>query len=127
MEAITITDEATKKANFMNYPSMLFYSSKNRDAYLAKVTAINLNTQVGDALWKDMEKLDFTPELAKFRFPTLVMTDRFDINIAPSVAYKIHKAIPNSKFVVFEQSGHLPFYEEQKEFVRLVEGFLSGK
>jgi len=127
MEAIKITDEATKKTAFMHYFSMLFYSGKNRDTYLAQVTRINANIEVGDMLRKDMEQLDFTPELPKFRFPTLVMTGRFDMNVAPSVAYTIHKAIPGSRFVVFEESGHLPFYEEQEPFVRTVKGFLSGK
>ncbi|HKC65164.1 MAG TPA: alpha/beta hydrolase [Pyrinomonadaceae bacterium] len=49
------------------------------------------------------------------------------MNIAPVVAYKIHKAIPNSRFVVFEHSGHMPFYEEQQGFVQLMEEFLSAK
>jgi proline iminopeptidase len=106
---------------------MLFYSAKNRDTYLAKVTTINVNNEVGDTLWRDMEKLDFTPELPKFRFPTLVMTGRFDMNVAPSVAYKIHKAISESRFVVFEQSGHMPFYEEQEKFVQTVKRFLLGR
>ncbi len=127
MEAIKVTDEATKKAAFMHYLSMLFYSAKNRDTYLSEVTLINTNTEVGDALWKDMEQLDFTDELQHFRFPTLVMTGRFDMNVAPSVAYKIHKAISGSKFVVFEQSGHLPFYEEQERFVQTVTRFLFDK
>jgi proline iminopeptidase len=127
MAAIQVTDEATKKAAFMHYFSMLFYSTKNRDTYLAGVTAINANIEVGDTLLKDMETLDFTPELAKFRFPTLVMTGRFDMNVAPSVAYTIHKAISGSRFVVFEQSGHMPFYEEQESFVQMVNEFLFGK
>lgn len=126
MEAIKITDEASKKAAFMYYFSMLFYSAKNRDTYLAEVTTINANIAVGDSLRNDMETLDFTPELPKFCFPTLVMTGRFDMNVAPSVAYKMHKAIPGSKFVVFEQSGHLPFYEEQESFVQTVKRFLMG-
>ena len=49
------------------------------------------------------------------------------MNVATLVAYNIHKAIPNSQFVVFEQSGHSPFYEEQQGFVLLLDGFLSGK
>ncbi len=126
LEAIAITDEETKRASFMAYFSMLFYSPDNRDRYLAAVTAINANPAVGDMLHKDMEQLDFTPELANFRFPTLVMTGRFDMNVAPSVAYAIHKRIPGSTFVVFEKSGHLPFYEEQDRFVATVSGFLSG-
>jgi len=127
MAAIKVMDEATKKAAFMHYFSMLFYSAKNRDTYLAKVTTINANIEVGDALRKDMEEVDFTPALPMLRFPTLVMTGRFDMNVAPSVAYKIHKAISGSKFVVFEQSGHLPFYEEQESFVKVVNEFLLGR
>ena len=61
------------------------------------------------------------------RSPTLVITGRFDANIAPSVAHKLHKAIANSKFVDFEHSGHLPFYEEQKDFVKLIDEFLAGR
>lgn len=127
MEAIHVTDEAAKTAAFMHYFSMLFYSAKNRDTYLSGITDINANIEVGDMLRKDMADLDFTPELPKFRFPTLVMTGRFDMNVAPSVAYKIHQAIANSCFVVFEQSGHLPFYEEQERFVQTVSSFLFGE
>lgn len=127
MAAIQIIDEATKKAAFMHYFSMLFYSPKNRDTYLAQVAEVNANTEIGDKLLKDMEVLDFTPVLATFRFPTLVITGRFDMNVAPSVAYAMHKAIPGSRFVVFEESGHMPFYEEQESFVQTVGRFLSGK
>lgn len=126
MVAIEIIDEATKKASFMHYFSMLFYSPKNRDTYLAQVTEVKANTEVAAMLLEDMEELDFTPVLATFGFPALVITGRFDMNVAPSVAYAIHKAIPGSRFVVFEESGHLPFYEEQEGFVRTVRRFLSG-
>jgi proline iminopeptidase len=49
------------------------------------------------------------------------------MNVAPSVAYKIHQAIPGSQFAVFEKSGHLPFFEEQDAFVGVMEQFLAGK
>ncbi|MDK9708259.1 MAG: alpha/beta hydrolase [Desulforhopalus sp.] len=125
MQRLRVTDESTNRAYFLHYFSMLFYSAKNRDSYLAAVTTINSNSAVADALHKDMVELDFTPQLASFHFPTLVLTGRFDMNVAPSVAYAIHNAIPGSRFVVFEQSGHLPFYEEQESFVRTVRGFLA--
>jgi proline iminopeptidase len=127
MAAIEIIDEATKKAAFLHYFSMLFYSPKNRDAYLAQVTEINASTEIGELLLKDMEGLDFTPALATFLFPNLVITGRFDMNVAPFVAYAIHKAIPGAQFVVFEESGHLPFYEEQDRFVQTVRRFLFDK
>ena len=127
MTAIPTTDQASKKASFMHYFSMLFYAPKKREAYLAQVTEINASSEVSELLFSDMAGLDFTPTLATFDFPTLVLTGRFDSNVAPSVAYAIHKAIPGSQFVVFEESGHLPFYEEQEGFVRTIRRFLSGE
>ena len=59
--------------------------------------------------------------------PTLVLTGRFDMNVAPSTAWRIHRAIPNSRFAVFERSGHLPFFEEPEAFVSAVEAFLDGR
>lgn len=127
MAAIAISDEATKRASFLHYFSMLFYSPKNRDTYLAQVSDINANIEVGQRLLEDMEGLDFTPALATFRFPTLVITGRFDMNVAPAVAYAIHKAIPGSRLMIFEESGHLPFYEEQEGFVSTIRRFLSER
>jgi pimeloyl-ACP methyl ester carboxylesterase len=47
------------------------------------------------------------------------------MNVAPSTAYKMHKAIAGSQFLVLERSGHLPFYEEPDAFVRALETFLG--
>jgi len=55
-----------------------------------------------------------------------VLTGRYDINVAPSTAWKIHRAIPGSRFAVFEESGHLPFFEEPWAFVKTLEEFLGG-
>jgi proline iminopeptidase len=104
---------------------MLFYSSEKRDAALAKLTDVAVNVEVNETIEHDLERFDLNPELPKYSFPTMVMTGRYDINVAPVVAYKIHKAIPGSQFVVFEQSGHLPFYEEPNKFVQTVESFLK--
>ena len=72
-----------------------------------------------------LQRFDLNPELPKFRSTTLVGTGRYDFNVAPSVAWAIHRAIPGSELVVFEKSGHLPFCEEREAFVSRVEAFLS--
>ena len=74
----------------------------------------------------DLKQYDLNPELPKFDFPTLVITGRFDANVAPAVSWKIHRAIPKSEFAVFERSGHLPFFEEPAAFVDRVERFLAA-
>ena len=66
------------------------------------------------------------PVLPTFRMSTLVLTGRYDINVAPSTAWKIHEAIPCSRCEAFESSGHLPYFEEPEKFVRVVEGFLGA-
>jgi proline iminopeptidase len=120
-------DKAASDADLREYFSMLFYSPEKRDKFVATVGPSVYKKDINEAVEKDIERFDLNPEIRKFRFPTLVVTGRYDINVAPSVAYKIHQAIPGSRFAVFEKSGHLPFFEEPDEFVRVMEGFLAGK
>jgi len=104
---------------------MLFYSEANRDAYLAGAKDLGSTPQVSAAVQKATRTLDLTPELPKFKFPTLVITGRYDMNVTPVTAWNIYKAIPGAKFVVFEKSGHLPSYEEPDKYVQVVDAFLS--
>jgi len=120
-------DKAAKAASMHEYLSMLCYSTENRDAFLIGMAGSSFSEQVNQAVTQSIEGFDLNPEIRKFRFPVLVLTGRYDMNVAPLVAYKIHQAIPGSRFIVFERSGHLPFYEEAEGFVRVVENFLSEK
>ena len=104
---------------------MLFYSEANRDAYLAGVKDLESVPQVSAAVQKATKTLDLTPELPKFKFPTMVITGRYDMNVTPVTAWNIYKAIPGAKFVVFEKSGHLPSYEEPDKYVQVIEAFLG--
>jgi len=120
-------DDAALNSYMRIYLSMLFYSEEKRDAFLANAASYKYTKEINALLNTDLRRFDLNPELAKFRFPALVITGRYDINVAPSTAYKIHQAIPGSRFAVFERSGHLPFYEEPEKFVTLLEEFLAGK
>ena len=121
---IEMGDDQAIQRSMKEYFSMLFVSTEMRDSFLEKVDPKTFNRKVNVTLWNDAQKFDLTPEISKFKQQTLVITGRFDMNIATSVAYGIHKAIPSSKFVVFEHSGHMPFFEEQDAFVRVVNEFL---
>jgi proline iminopeptidase len=123
--AMTLGDDAAVAANLREYMSMLFLSPEKRDAFLAAVPSFAYSRTINQALNADIARFDLNPELPKFRFPTLVGTGRYDLNVAPSTAYRIHKAIPGSRLVVFERSGHLPFFEEPEAFRRALEEFLS--
>jgi proline iminopeptidase len=120
-------DQAASEASIHDYLTMLFYSAEKRDAFVAQMGAGAYRKQVFQALISDLPRFDLNPELSKYKFPVMVMTGRYDINVAPLVAYRIHEAIPGSRFVVFERSGHIPFYEEPEAFVHTAEEFLNAK
>lgn len=124
--ADALGDKAASDAGIREYLTWLFYSPEKRDAFIAQIQPGVFTKAVNEAVEHDVQRFDLNPELHKFKFPALVITGRYDINVAPSVAYKIHKAIPGSQFVVLEKSGHLPFYEEPEAFVRAVEAFLAA-
>jgi proline iminopeptidase len=109
------------------YFGMLFLSDEKRDEFLAHTRGLRLHRAVNSAISADVASLDLTPLLATLECPTLVLTGRYDINVAPSTAWRIHRAIPGSRFHAFERSGHLPFFEEPEAFLEVVEPFLDGR
>ncbi|HEV2617043.1 MAG TPA: alpha/beta fold hydrolase [Candidatus Acidoferrales bacterium] len=117
---------AAREAATTLYESMLFYSLERRDEFAAKMANDKEYYEVNRAVNHDVARFDLNPEIVKFRFPTIVMCGRFDMNVAPVIAYKIHRSIPGSKFVVFEKSGHMPFFEEPAKFVQILTDFLSS-
>jgi proline iminopeptidase len=123
--AVELGDEKAVAADLHEYMSMIFYTPQARDAFLARSSSFVYRQKVNKAVWADLQRFDLNPELPKYKFPTLVVTGRYDFNVAPSVAWAIHGAIPGSEFAVFEQSGHLPFCEEPGQFVARVGAFLA--
>lgn len=124
--AVELGDKPAIAADMREYMSMLFYTSAARDAMLARMDDLSYHQSVNKSIWNDLQRFDLNPELPKFHFPTLVVTGRYDFNVAPSVAYAIHRAIPGSELAIFERSGHLPYCEESDAFVARVEEFLGG-
>jgi proline iminopeptidase len=126
--AVELGDPQAIAADIALYMTMLFHSRAKRDAYLGspRIETLDYQPAVNKAVWNDLQRFDMSPVLSGFRFPTLVITGRYDFNVAPAVAYAIHRSIPGSEFAVFEDSGHLPFYEEPEAFVARLEKFLGA-
>jgi proline iminopeptidase len=120
-----IGDTAAFGKSLDEYLHWLFVSTAKRDEFVAMAPSFHMSRKVNEAISADLASLDLTPMLPTFRFPVLVGTGRYDINVAPSTAWRIHRAIPGSRFVVFEESGHLPFFEEPAKFVKTIEEFLG--
>jgi proline iminopeptidase len=116
---------AAARAGLVNHMRQMFYSTEMRDAYLAHMADMGFEPAVGGAVQKATENLDLTPKLADFKFPTLVITGRYDMNVAPLTAWRMAHAIPGAQLVFFEKSGHLPAYEEPEKYHQVLEDFLK--
>ena len=59
--------------------------------------------------------------LKEITVPTLVLAGRDDWITPPAQgAGRLHVGLPNSKLIIFEESGHFPFIEENDKFVTTV-------
>jgi pimeloyl-ACP methyl ester carboxylesterase len=58
--------------------------------------------------------------------PTLIVWGQRDGIIPVGHAHDAHRAMPASRLVVFEESGHLPHHEEPQRFVEAVRDFLDN-
>jgi proline iminopeptidase len=119
-------DSAAGKESLREYLQMLFVSGEKRDDFMSRAATYQYARNVNEKLNADLGKYDMWPALATLHMPTLVATGRFDMNVAPSTAWKIHKAIAGSRWVAFEKSGHLPYFEEPERFVSVIEDFLGS-
>src|SRR5260221_14772983 len=104
---------------------MIFYSPEKRDAYMSRMGDLGFEPAVSAAVGKATADLDLTDKLPGFKFPVLVITGRYDMNVAPLTAWRLAHAIPGAKIVFFEKSGHLPSYEEPEKYLKVLETFLA--
>jgi proline iminopeptidase len=119
--------DAAARAGLRNHFRMIFYSPEKRDVYMARMGDLGYEPAVAEAVSKATENLDLTAALPRFHFPALVITGRYDMNVAPLTAWQMAHAIPGAKIVFFEKSGHLPSYEEPEKYRSVLESFLNDR
>ena len=64
------------------------------------------------------------PRLGEIKLPTLILSGRYDES-TPVINETLNKGIPGSRWVLFENSAHLPHIEETVLYLKTVEAFLS--
>ena len=62
--------------------------------------------------------------LGEIRVPTLVVCGRYD-ETSPALLQTIVDGIPGAESHIFEESSHVPFWEERDSFMSVVGGFLA--
>jgi pimeloyl-ACP methyl ester carboxylesterase len=73
----------------------------------------------------EIARYDFRERLGEIACPTLIVWGDRDRIVPPSSADEFARLIPDSRVVVFEDTGHVPMLEEPDRFNRLLLDFLA--
>jgi pimeloyl-ACP methyl ester carboxylesterase len=73
----------------------------------------------------EIARYDFRDRLSEIACPTLIVWGDKDRIVPPSSADDFARLIPDSRKVVFEDTGHVPMMERPERFNRLIEDFLD--
>ncbi len=65
-------------------------------------------------------------QLQTIRIPTAVFWGKHDPLLLPSLGQRLARAIPQAQFHLFEQSAHMPMFEEPQRFNALLGQFLNA-
>lgn len=69
---------------------------------------------------------DVRDKLKDFTMPTLVLASKYDWVTPPTQSDQIVAGLPSSEFVLFEESGHMPFIEETDLYLDAVSKFIRS-
>ncbi|MBP2239845.1 proline iminopeptidase [Cytobacillus eiseniae] len=72
----------------------------------------------------NLKSFDCTPRLKEITVPTLYTCGRYD-EATPKSTELFSKLTPNALFYVFENSAHMPYLEEEKEYLKVVSTFFN--
>lgn len=71
----------------------------------------------------NLKTWDITARLPEIGVPTLLLSGRYD-EATPLIVETIHRHIPGSEWVLFEQSSHMPHVEETERYMQVLDQFL---
>lgn len=69
--------------------------------------------------------LDYCDRLGEIRAPTWVCVGQYDPQTPLPCSEELVRGIPDARLVIFENSGHSPFVEEEERFVQELGTFLA--
>ena len=126
MLAVLQADFATDEDMRLNLPKIwpLYFKTFNADICLALLENC-ITSADGRAAKGELEAYNVVPRLGEIHDPTLILVGRDDFVCPPSQSHILHEGIAQSKLVIFERSGHLPFVEEPELFFKTVGNWLD--
>jgi len=87
---------------------------------------LKVTNQTASTIYEDYAQRDYTGTLPTITIPCLIVYGRSNhLCYGPSTGRYVAGSMPDSRFVILDKSGHLPFYEEADLFNDAVIQFLN--
>ncbi|MHA2324420.1 MAG: alpha/beta fold hydrolase [Promethearchaeota archaeon] len=113
-------EEFKDNYKILNYLYVYDYNSKIKKRLEEKFEDMILNIELAAVTNKLTAKFNVISDLNKITAPSLVIGGLGDGIIPVSQVQRLHDNLPNSELRFFEKSGHYPFLEEPKTFIKVV-------
>jgi pimeloyl-ACP methyl ester carboxylesterase len=119
-EKIFSEDFSKKMLSKMKYTQDKLYERYNGRTY-SLVRLFESQKSYLDDLLKNMA------DYQKVKTPNLVITGDQDLLVSPRVQEKICEILPNSRFELFDNTGHVVYMEKPVEFAKLMKKIAEAK
>jgi proline iminopeptidase len=73
----------------------------------------------------NLKDWDRTARLKEIKTPSLYIAGRLGSETSVRATTLCHNALPGSEMVIFEESSHMPMYEEPDKYLKVVRDFLD--
>jgi proline iminopeptidase len=122
------TDEEAK-AKFQKTVGLWFHSFDPQKIAEIGHDIVNrtiFSTELSNWMMKyEMPKYDMRPRLHEITARTLILAGRWDYRTTVEHAQIMQQGIPGAELVIFEESSHMLYIEEQDKFVATVTDFME--
>jgi non-heme chloroperoxidase len=92
---------------------------------LAKKGLYEMNRDIIKSDVEICKQMDYSSMLAGIDIPVLVIANRRDFVISSDLTAALGAKIPNSRMVLFDNDGHVPFFENPDSFNAAIDAFLE--
>ncbi len=120
----TVTDDDEWRQVWHTILPLYFYNNDAAASFIANDKTVYRATGISWAAKNLLPMYDTRSFLGNLMMPTLVGVGRYDWITTVRKSEVLYKAIPGSELVIFEQSGHFTFVEEQGKVLETLQRFL---
>ncbi|MCI0551853.1 MAG: alpha/beta hydrolase, partial [Anaerolineae bacterium] len=126
-EKVVQTREEFDRLGHDQLPFQFSNPLDNRMAEFEKRTASGMNSPEVIRFFAnaDYGGIEVEDKLTNVTQPVLVLAGRGDRTCIPEGAEAMAKGLPNAELIIFENSGHMTYVEENEKYVKVLRDFLN--